>query len=170
MRSNQFDPEKALNAILWIAKRVPSPTFHSISKLLYFADRLHLQRYGRLINGDSYVAMKNGPVPSGAYDIMKAVRGDGMCAFGKEAQEAFTVDGGHDVIPRRNANEALFSESDLECLHEAIQQYGHLSFKELTRISHDAAWDSADENDIIELEQIIATLPDGPSLLAHMHR
>ena len=28
MRSNQFDPEKALNAILWIAKRVPSP--HSI--------------------------------------------------------------------------------------------------------------------------------------------
>lgn len=92
-----------------------------------------------------------------------------MCV-GKEAQEAFTVDWGHDVIPRRNANEALFSESDLECLHKAIQQYGHLSFKELTHISHDAAWDSADENDIIELEQIIATLPDGASLLAHMHR
>lgn len=170
MRTNLFDPEKALNAILWIAKRIPSPTFHSISKLLYFADRLHLERYGRLISGDSYVAMKNGPVPSGAYDIMKAVRGDGTCAVEAEAQEALTVDGRYHVIPRRAANEAHFSESDLECLHETIQQYGSLSFKELTDLSHDAAWDSADENDIIELEQIIATLPDGASLLEHLHR
>jgi len=170
MRSNPFDPEKALNAILWIAKRIPSPTFHSISKLLYFADRIHLERYGRLISGDSYVAMKHGPVPSGAYDIMKAVRGDGTCAVEEEAQEAFTVDGRHDVIPRREANETLFSESDLECLHEAIARYGSLSFKALTDLSHDAAWDAADENDIIELEQIIATLPDGASLLEHLHR
>lgn len=103
------------------------------------ADRIHPERYGRLISGDSYVAMKNGPVPSGAYDIMKAVGGDGMCAGGKEAQEAFTVNGGHDVIPRREANEALFSESDRECHHEAIQQYGRLSFEELTDLSHDAA-------------------------------
>lgn len=170
MRPNLFDPEKALNAILWIAKRIPSPSFHSISKLLYFADRIHLERYGRLISGDSYVAMKHGPVPSGTYDIMKAVRGDGTCVVEEAAQEAFTVDGRHDVIPRREANEALFSESDLECLHEAITRYGRLSFIELTRLSHDAAWDSADENDIIELEQIIATLSDGASLLEHLRR
>ena len=131
---------------------------------------LHLERYGRLISGDSYVAMKHGPVPSGTYDIMKAVRGDGTCAVEDEAQEAFTVDGRHDVIPRREANEALFSESDLECLREAITRYGSLSFKALTDLSHDAAWDSADENDIIELEQIIATLSDGASLLEHLRR
>ncbi len=170
MRTNLFDPEKALNAILWIAKRIPSPTFHSISKLFYFADRIHLERYGRLISGDSYVAMKHGPVPSGTYDIMKAVRGDGTCAVEEEAQEAFTVDGRYDVIPRRGADETLFSESDLECLQEALKRYGNLSFQELTRLSHDEAWDSVDENDIIELEQIIATLPDGASLLAHLHR
>lgn len=170
MRSNLFDPGKALNAILWIAKRIQFPTFHSISKLLYFADRIHLERYGRLISGDNYVAMKHGPVPSGAYDIMKAVRGDGTCGVEEEAQAAFTVEGQHDVVPRREANEALFSDSDLECLHEAIQRYGNLSFKALTDLSHDAAWDSADENDMIELEQIIATLPDGASLLEHLHR
>ncbi|MEP6889480.1 MAG: Panacea domain-containing protein [Nitrospirota bacterium] len=170
MRANRFDPEKALNAILWIARRIPCPTFHSISKLLYFADRLHLERYGRLITGDSYVAMKHGPVPSGAYDIMKAVRGDGTCAREEEAREAFAVDGHYDVVPRRAANDSLFSESDRECLEEAIQQYGSLSFQELTDRSHDAAWHSADENDSIELEQIIATLPDGASLLEHLHR
>ncbi len=170
MRANPFDPEKALNAILWIAKRVRVPTFHSISKLLYFADRIHLERYGRLISGDSYVAMKHGPVPSGAYDIMKAVRGDGTCTVDEEAQEAFRVDGSHEVVPRREANELFFSESDLECLHEAVERYGRLGFKELTRLSHDAAWESADEDDIIELEQIIATLPDGARLLEHLRR
>lgn len=170
MRRNRFDPEKALNAILWIAKRIPSPTFHSISKLLYFADRIHLERYGRLISGDSYVAMKNGPVPSGAYDIMKAVRGDGACVVEADAQEAFTVYRAYEVVPRREADEALFSESDLECLQEAIKRYGNLSFTELTRLSHDEAWNSADENDMIELEQIIATLPDGASLLEHLRR
>ncbi len=42
--------------------------------MMYFADRLHLERYGRFICGDSYVAMKNGPVPSFTYDILKARR------------------------------------------------------------------------------------------------
>lgn len=170
MRTNRFDPEKALNAILWIAKRIQSPTFHSISKMLYFADRFHLERYGRLITGDSYVAMKNGPVPSGAYDIMKAVRGDGACVVEQDAQDAFTVVGNHEVSPRRKADDTLFSESDIECLQEAVRQYGKLGFTELTRISHDAAWNSADENDTIELEQIIATFPDGEHLLEHLRR
>ena len=165
----RFDPEKALNAILWIAKHISGPTFHSISKLLYFADRLHLERYGRLISGDSYVAMKHGPVPSGTYDIMKAVRGDGACELASEAEKAFGVRGSYDVVPRRDPDADVFSESDIECLNESIKRYGNLSFKELTRLSHDEAWDAVDENDIIELEQIIATLPDGKALLEHLH-
>src|SRR5437899_249948 len=91
----RFDPEKALQAILFVAHRIPEASFHQISKIIYFADKAHLQKYGRLICGDSYVAMKHGPVPSAIYDILKAVRGDGFCEYVEQAQNAFEVRGPH---------------------------------------------------------------------------
>jgi uncharacterized phage-associated protein len=89
----RFDPEKALNLVLYVAGEVPQATFHTISKVIYFADKLHLQRYGRLICGDSYVAMKHGLVPSEIYDMMKDVRGDGCSEQWHTAREAFQVTG-----------------------------------------------------------------------------
>lgn len=163
-----FDAEKAVNAILWIAKRVSDPTFHRISKLMYFADKAHLQKYGRLICGDTYVAMKHGPVPSEIYDMLKAVRGDGFSGYLSGTESLFAVEAGKNVVPLRDANPEVFSESDIECLNEAVEKYGHLSFQELTNESHDEAWKAVDDNDVMDVEQIIATLPDGEALLEHL--
>jgi uncharacterized phage-associated protein len=69
-----YDPKAALSAVLYVASRIPDPTFHKVATVLYFADRKHLERYGRLIFGDSYVATKHGPVPSGVYDLLKSAR------------------------------------------------------------------------------------------------
>lgn len=164
----QFSSEKAINVILWIAKRVVDPSFHRISKLVYFADKLHLERYGRLICGDTYFAMKHGPVPSEIYDMLKCVRGDGFSEHADEAETAFEVQGRMKVIALKDPDQDVLSDSDIECLNESIAQYGNLTFQELTNLSHDAAWESADENDIIDVEQIIATLPDGAALLEHL--
>jgi uncharacterized phage-associated protein len=163
-----FDPEKALNLVLYVAHEVPQATFHTISKVIYFADKLHLQRYGRLICGDSYVAMKHGPVPSEIYDMMKDVRGDGNSDHWQTAREAFEVKGKATVVPHKGPDLDVFSSSDLECLNESIKKYGHLSFKQLTDLSHDAAWEATDDNDIIDLEEIVATLPEGETLLQHL--
>jgi uncharacterized phage-associated protein len=163
-----FDPEKALNLVLLVAAKVKEPTFHTISKVIYFADKLHLERYGRLICGDCYVAMKHGPVPSEIYDMMKDVRGDGFSEHWKTARSAFEVQGKATVIPRQEADLDLFSESDLECINDSVQTYGHLDFGRLTELSHDAAWQATDDNDIIDLEQIVATLKDSQALLGHL--
>jgi uncharacterized phage-associated protein len=74
----EFNLDKGIEAILYIAQKVDDPTFHRISKIMYFADRKHLEKYGRFICGDSYVAMKHGPVPSEIYDILKAVKADAV--------------------------------------------------------------------------------------------
>lgn len=165
-----FKPEKAIEAILYIAHRVEEPTFHRISKLLYFADRAHLEQYGRFIAGDSYVAMKHGPVPSEIYDMLKAVRGDGNSRFDDMAQAAFSIDGdnGYTIQPLRKADTDFLSISDVECLDAAIAQYGNKSFSELTQISHDAAWDSAGPDDFIKVEQIVKTFDDWGDLLEHL--
>lgn len=164
-----FDPEKAVEVILYVANRVDNPGFHRISKILYFADRDHLANYGRFICGDSYVAMKHGPVPSGMYDILKFVRGDdGLTCNVSHAKESFSVDERKLVIPPKDANQDLLSESEKECLDAAIAKYGKMSFKKLTDSSHDKAWESADENEFIEVEQIVATLPDAKHLLKYL--
>lgn len=165
----RFDPEKAVEIVLYIANRVGEPGFHRISKILYFADRDHLAKYGRFVCGDSYVAMKHGPVPSSTYDILKFVRGDeGLNCTVPHAMESFRVDDGRTVTPFRDANLDLLSESEQQCLDTAIAKFGKMSFGKLTEVSHDDAWKSADENDLIDVEQIVATLPDSEHLLNHL--
>jgi uncharacterized phage-associated protein len=163
-----FDEEQAIEAILYIVQNVNEPTFHRISKVMYFADKAHLEQYGRFICGDSYVAMKHGPVPIGTYEILKSVRGDGKSSCLERAKSAFCVQNKYIVKPLRKADCDYFSDSDLECLDKAIKEYGALSFPELTELSHDAAWHSADENDCVELEQIILTFANSKPLLEHL--
>jgi uncharacterized phage-associated protein len=164
----RFDPRKGIEAILYVASRVQDPTFHRVSKILYFADKYHLAHYGAFICGDDYVAMKHGPVPSGIYDILKAVRGDGDFGMGEEAGRAFAVEDGMRVRPRRDPNLDELSESDREALDSAVAEYGGLSFKELTDRSHDRAWDAADENEFMEIDEIARTTPDNDRLVAYV--
>src|SRR3972149_11325135 len=100
----KYDPENACQVILWIARRVRSANFHRSRKIAYFADRVHLQKYGRQICGDSYAAMRHGPVPSGIYDMLKAVRGDGHSPLVDKAKEAFDVVGKYTVVPKHDAD------------------------------------------------------------------
>lgn len=166
MRGRQrFNLPKAVEAILYVAHR--NNDMYHVLKILYFADKKHLARYGRLIFGDCYVAMRHGPVPSGAYDVIKYAGGKGLCSDGPRVKGALKIEG-NTVWPRREADIRLLSESELECLNEAIEEYGPLSFAELKAKSEDDAWRSTDENDFISVYAIAETLPNSDSLIAYL--
>ncbi len=112
--------------------------------------------------------MKHGPVPSGTYDILKHVRGDGLSCFVPHPKESFRIEDDKLVVPFRDANLDLLSDSERDSLDAAIATYGTMSFGQLTELSHDKAWDSADESEFIAVEQIVATLPDAEQLLEHL--
>lgn len=163
----EFDEKVAVEAILYLAHQSQDPTFHHLSKLMYFADRLHLERYGRFICGDQYIAMKHGPVPSAIYDMFKDVR-EGLSYINfPAADEAFLVED-YRVTPRRVPNLEWLSESDIECLEDVISQYDAMSFGELTSLSHDSAWYAADENEQISIESIVESFADSSSLLEYL--
>ena len=163
----QFDDKKALEVLLYIAENT-TDLYHAL-KVLYFADKEHLGKYGRLICGDSYYAMRLGPVPSGVYDLFKCVRGDGYCSIESLAKEAFSVLQEYEIVPHRAANREFLSDSDIECLNNSIKQYGTLSFQKLLHLSHeDEAFKKASRDDCIALETIISTLPDGELLLEYL--
>lgn len=159
----KVDERTAVEAILYIASKSKEPTFHRIFKLLYFADRLHLKRYGRFICGDTYFAMPEGPVPSRIYDILKAER-NGMVVDGTPlADGALEVVHWYGIRPSREPDLDWFSDSDIECLDEAIEEYDCYSKDELSDMSHDSAWKSAGLNRPISIEAIIESIgePEG---------
>ncbi len=163
----KFNPNKAIEVLLYVATRCPD-TYRAL-KVVYFADKLHLARHGRLICGDRYVAMLHGPVPSGLYDIIKFVRGDGLFEMPVPAKEAFCVRDYYNIVPTREPNLEYLSESDIECLNESIATYGVKSFTELKQISHeDAAFQGADRNDFISMEQLAKSVPDGQVLWEYL--
>ncbi len=169
----QFNIDKGIETILYITQNGTEPTFYHVSKMIYFADKLHLERYGRFICGDSYVAMRNGPVPSGIYDLLKIARGDRFifslpAELIDKTKNAFDVQGKCKIIRRRDVQLDFFSDSDIECLNTAIQEYGKLSFTQLKEASHDQAWNVSDENDVMEIEHIIATFKNVDGLLEHL--
>lgn len=166
-----FDNEKAVEAIVYISTTMPrnNSTLYIILKLMYLADKLHLERYGRQITCDNYVAMQHGPVPSGAYDIVKSVRsGSGYSCFGDHPKRSFSVEN-KVVTPLRKPILELLSDSEIEVFDDVIKQYGNYGFAAIRKVSHDEAYKKADENDTIELADICRTLKNGDLLVKHLN-
>lgn len=158
---SQFKREKAIEAILFIATQLEKPTFHSISKMLYFADKMHLEQYGRLICDDTYIAMEYGPVPSGVYDMMR---------HGGIVYDDSFMKQGYVIKSVRNPDLDELSDSDIACLEAAIQQFGDYSFGQLVDITHqDSAWINAPQNGEMTIEDIVKMLDQSDGLLEYIH-
>ncbi|NIM04675.1 MAG: DUF4065 domain-containing protein [Armatimonadetes bacterium] len=161
----EIDREKAIEVLLYITKKVPG--MYQALKVIYFADRFHLENYGRLIYGDRYIAMSHGPVPSVAYDIVKGAEGYPGEAAKVQGSEYFSMSN-YRISGRRQPNLDLLSQSDIEAIDLAIERYGKKTFAALKRASHDKAFHSADPNDNISIEDLVKSLPNGEKLLEHI--
>lgn len=104
-------------------------------KLVYFADRYHLRRFGRPITGDEYLAMPYGPVASGAKDLaeMHDFLSDEERAYG--AQFLAPVDR-HTYRSTAEVADRVLSESDREALAWAWDKFGHMGRFDLAEHTH----------------------------------
>lgn len=179
MRESSFDPQSAVESVLFLAKRLEKPTLHEVLKIRYFADKLHMSRYGFVASKDCYVAMDFGPVASGTYDLLKAARGDINqfipAAYTKIVAGAVKVVGDA-VSALRDADQEFLSPADIDCMEEAIRNYGNMGFTERTALSHDDAYDKAWEvakrnnrrQEPMPLTDIAATLDNAKQVLEYM--
>jgi uncharacterized phage-associated protein len=105
-------------------------------KLVFYADRYHLRKYGRLVTNDAYWAMEYGPVPSGTKELVE------MSAYlGRQEREYVEkhltpAKDEHFFKSKTNVNEGVFSASDLEALRFAWEKFGGKSGVALFKLTH----------------------------------
>lgn len=152
----QFDERKGVEALTYIAGRWPGVTAFFAAKVLFFAEKKHLNRYSRPIVGDTFIAMPNGPVPSTIYDFIKGrldQAGDPEAVISALVIESSPYPR---VTARRPYDADALSESDIECLDEAIAFCKGRRFGELSGLTHqERAWIDAPANGPMDYEAMI---------------
>ena len=163
---NKESVSRILEAFAYIAEHAPAhkKNMYNVLKVFYLADKLHMERFGRFIFDERYSAMLKGPVPSTAYDLIKEIKRGNELPFSIPSPVA--LDSNHIVTAIRQADEDLFSGSDLLCIDEVIK----LSESEdLGDQSHDDAWKNTGTNHFMSTEAILSTLQNSNALLELHH-
>ena len=171
MQSPQFEfqPEKSLAVTSYLAER-SGETMYTLMKMVYVADRLHLEKYGRPITGDRFAAMKEGACPSKIYDSVKALRGENKKNYLPNSTKHLKVDAKtHDVSVKEMPSLDVLSASDRECLDEVLailQKPG--GRRKIIAMAHDAAWEKTPRDRLMSLLDIAKSVKDGDILVKHL--
>ncbi len=130
-----FATKARLNIALYIAHKVEIKDFHNIFKILFWADREHLLKYGKKVLNDNYVVMPKGPVPSQLYDYFKSIR--------NSKDEYFEVYDEYNIKPLVEPDMDYISKSEIECIKNSIKNYDNLPFNHRCELSHGYAYTKA---------------------------
>lgn len=167
------NPQKIIESITWIAMRLPGSSRYTVLKTLFYADKFHLQKYGRPVTGDTYIKMAAGPVASLAYDLIKRseylptellIAADSAFSSANAGGRYPSVEAG------REPDTEWFSGTDLECLEEAAVYCSGKGFGALKDATHqEAAWLDASMNGEMDFALFIDDdMPDRNALLEYI--
>jgi len=134
----EFDYKKATQAINYLTKKEGGQIDKlKLIKLVYFADRYHLRRYGRPMFNDAYFAMRLGPVGSSVKDIAE-LSSDFLDEEERRYAGQFIARGAIDntVVSVADVDSDIFSKSELEALSFAYDEFGSQPESQLVNITH----------------------------------
>ncbi|MDR2732285.1 MAG: SocA family protein [Fibromonadaceae bacterium] len=127
-----MNTQKAIECVLWLIQRGRSDSYnmYNIFKMLYEAEKYHLNTYGRPITGDNYMAMEHGTVPSWIYDQTE----NRSARIGFLRYEKI-------LVAERKPITKFFSKSDIKALEHGYNEYAGLSFNAVRDKNHkEPAW------------------------------
>lgn len=166
----EFNADKSLAATAYLANG--DSDMYTILKMVYVADQMHLERYGRPITGDKFAALKAGACPSRIYDSIKSLRGDAKNKknYLPESDKYLAVDGQmHAVIVKQMPPMGALSATDKECLDEVLsilkQPKGRWA---IIGMAHDAAWEKTTPKKMMNIFDIAEATKNGDVIVKHL--
>ena len=155
MLIDRLDHTKQLEVLLYVASRVGC--ISRIHTIIYFANRYHLERYGRFVINDFAVIRNDEIVLLILHNMI-----DGLVKKFHHYQEIteslnyhVRQSGARMLTPKRMANLDYLSESDIECLNETIGKIKSMSPNDLILFSHDDLFMASYPNKVITLHKMI---------------
>ena len=155
MLIDRLDHTKRLEVLLYVASRVAC--ISRIHTIIYFANRYHLERYGRFVIND-FAVIRND-------EIVLLILRNMIDGLGKkfhhyqEITESLNYrvrqSGARMLTPKRIANFDYLSDSDIECLNETIGKIKSMSPNDLILFSHDDLFMASYPNKVITLHKMI---------------
>jgi hypothetical protein len=166
----RFKPnhKKIMQAILYCVKENGGRiNQYNLNKIIFSADKYHLNHYGRPVTGDTHIKMEYGVVPSAVNDIVKMnpiyAHANGIKKY------PFTRDADY-VVSDAAPELEQFSDSDIEALKFGIQEYGGLVFATVHDKNHlEHCWLETPDNKpidfrlMIENEEVLKMLEENGS-------
>src|SRR5258708_7726096 len=132
-----FSHRKATQALNFFARKAGgSINKMKALKLVYFADRYHLRKYGRPVVGDEYLAMNYGPVASGTKDLaeMSDFLGEEEARYAKKFIAPSETGTGFSSLAA--VDERVLSASDREAIAFAWDRFGRAAEFALSKLTH----------------------------------
>lgn len=105
-------------------------------KLIFLADKLHLRKYGRPIIGDSYLAMKFGPVGSQTKNIAELSDRLPKVIASYARRYIKPTSDKNTFTSVSSVDFDLFSKTDMECLNSICEEFSDKDQFELADITH----------------------------------
>ena len=154
-----FNGKRSISAILYIIQQSDGEINHyNLLKIIFEADKYHLNKYGRPVTGDLYRNMDFGTVPVAIYNTVK----------GNRSPKKYLKEMGMTGIPynynRSNymlsssvaPNHRFLTKTSIEALDRGIKKYRDLSFEKVKEENHkEKCWRETKKNQFIPFELII---------------
>lgn len=130
--------EKLIQAAAYLLKRYDYRlNYTKLMKLLYLADKAALMGSNLTITGDEYVCMKNGPVLSGLYNLIKGRYNNisAQCLWNSK----FSTDGNDIVAVVDRIPEGKLSKFEKDTLNSINEQFYSMPYGKMIDYVHDKA-------------------------------
>ena len=131
-----FQYETATQALNYLAGK-SGGTLNKLKalKLIFFADRYHVRKYGRPVTGDEYLAMQYGPVASSVKDIaeMSSFLDAKVATYAKHFIKPVNKNFFRSVAA---VDTDQLSQTDIEALDFAWNNFGAYGQFELAELTH----------------------------------
>lgn len=131
--------QKVVESVNYLLRKGENNSLNKLllMKLIWATDRYHLRKFGRLVTGDSYVAMPKGPVASLSLDIINHndFLPEDALSFSEQYIEIDSSN--HNVKSLISSNLESLSRSDIEALDFAWSNFGSTPRFDLVDITHE---------------------------------
>lgn len=163
-----YDIEKLIDIFTIFSKNKQELDKLRIAKLLYFIDKSHLRKYGKVVLGDKYYRMDHGPAPSLTLDLLNELFDPEFDFYVTDKKikknilsDYLEVIGPYQLKLKKPSDFEALSISEVEVISGVLKNLGSLNTGELIELSHkDVTWGKTKENKEIDYCLFLEGLPD----------